>query len=323
MASGKARVKTSETAKVASKVVVLATGGTIAGASASTADNLNYSAGQRTVGQLLAAVPGLDAASIEAEQLAQLDSKDMDPSLWWRLTQRILELLAREDVGGVVVTHGTDTLEETAYWLARTVSASKPVVLTAAMRPASSLQADGPQNLHDAASLVRTPGAQGVMLVMGGCVMAGHEVRKVHNYQLQAFSAGDAGPLAWMEEGHARLLRPWPLLCQPAALLPADEPAWPWVEMVSSHAGAGGRVVDWLASQGVAGLVVAGTGNGTVHKDLLAALLRARGLGVAVLRSTRCVLGHLLDDGGELESAGSLTPAQARVELTLRLLGRR
>jgi L-asparaginase len=323
MASSKEKMKRNERAKRVPRVVILATGGTIAGTSASAADNVNYSAGQRTIEQLLAAVPALDAASIEAEQLAQLDSKDMAPSLWWRLTQRIHALLEREDVAGVVITHGTDTLEETAYWLARTVHASKPVVLTAAMRPASSLQADGPQNLHDAVSLVCTSGAQGVMLVMGGCVMAGHELRKVHNYQLQAFSAGDAGPVAWIEEGRVRLLRLWPTLRQPAAPLPADEPVWPWVEIVTSHAGAGGRVVDWLASQGVAGLVVAGTGNGTVHKDLLAALLRARGLGVAVLRSTRCVLGHLLDDGGELEAAGHLTPAQARVELTLRLLGRR
>jgi L-asparaginase len=257
---------------------------------------------------------------LEARQLAQIDSKDMSHSLWWVLSQEVAALLTRDDVSGVVITHGTDTLEETAYWLWRTVVAAKPVVLTAAMRPASSLQADGPQNLLDAVTLAHHDRACGVLAVLGGKVLAGHELRKVHNYRLDAFSPGDAGPVAWLEEGCLRQLRPWPSAPPARLTLPSNEPAWPWVDIVTSHAGADGRLVDLLAGQGVQGLVVAATGNGTIHTDLTAALRRAAQRGVRVLRSTRCVLGHLVDDGGEFEGAAGLTPAQARVELVLRLL---
>jgi L-asparaginase len=308
----------------AGSVVVLATGGTIAGASARADDNVGYSAGQLAVEDLLAALPELRDTPVQAEQLAQLDSKDMSPAVWWRLSRRLHECLAQPQVCGAVVTHGTDTLEETAYWLHRTVRSAKPVVITAAMRPASSRQADGPQNLLDAVRLARHPGAQGVIVVMGGRVMAAHEVRKVHNYRVDAFSTGDSGALAFIEEQLVRQCRPWPAgmvsTFGDAFNFTQAEPRWPWVEIVTSHAGADGRLVDLLVEQGVQGLVVASTGNGSIHEDRLAALLRAQLRGVAVLRSTRCVLGHLVDDGGPVEGAGGLTPAQARVELMLRLI---
>ena len=311
-------------ASILSRVVILGTGGTIAGTAAQAADNVGYSAGQLGVAQLVAAVPALGGVPLLAEQLAQLDSKDMSPAVWSRLCARTAELLARPEVAGVVVTHGTDTLEETAWCLHRVVAAHKPVVLTAAMRPASSLQADGPQNLLDAVTLAREPGAAGVLAVLGGRVHAGADLRKLHNYRIDAFSSGDAGPVALIEEGRVRQLRAWPVAAARADLprLPGEAKAWPWVEIVSSHAGADGRVVDLLVEAGVRGLVVAATGNGTLHADLLPALQRAQTLGVAVLRSTRCILGALVPDGGPIEGAGALTPPQARVELMLRLLGR-
>jgi L-asparaginase len=308
-------------ASLSKRVVVLATGGTIAGSSGNPGDNVRYCAGQVGVEALVEAVPALRSVPLEARQLAQIDSKDVGHALWWSLSRQVADQLSRAEVSGVVITHGTDTLEETAYWLWRTVVASKPVVLTAAMRPASSLQADGPQNLLDAVTLARHEGARGVLAVLGGQVLAGHELRKVHNYWLDAFSPGDAGPTAWLEEGRLRQLRAWPAAAQTVLPMGLSEPPWPWVEIVTSHAGADGRLVDLLADQGVQGLVVAGTGNGTVHADLTAALRRAEHRGIRVLRSTRCVLGHLVDDGGEFEGAGGLTPAQARVELMLRLLG--
>ena len=308
-------------ARVSEHVLVLATGGTIAGQSADPADNVRYTAGQVGVEALVAAVPALAGLALQVEQLAQIDSKDMSHALWWKLSHRIQRALADEATAGVVITHGTDTLEETAYWLHRTLQASKPVVLTAAMRPAGSLQADGPQNLLDAVNVARLPGARGVMAVMAGRVLAGHELRKLHNYRIDAFGCGDAGPLALLEEGRVRHLRDWPDDAARPVALPQTLPnAWPWVEIMTSHAGASGRVVDLLVREGVRGLVVAATGNGSVHAELHAALLRARQQGVAVLRSTRCAMGHLVDDGGELEGAGGLTPAQGRVELLLRLL---
>lgn len=303
------------------QVVILATGGTIAGAAAQGTDNVSYQAGQVAVEALVAAVPALAGWPIEAQQVAQLNSKDLPLSLWADLARRITAAHQRDDVAGVVITHGTDTLEETAYALHRLLPAHKPVVLTAAMRPATSVQADGPQNLLDAVTVARSPGVRGVVAAFNGRVLAGHELRKVHNYRIDAFSTGDAGPLAMLEEGRLRCLRDWPV-CENRAEVPLERLAapWPWVETVASHVGADGRVVDLLVAAGVRGLVVAATGNGSVHEDLLAALLRAREQGIPVLRATRCALGALVDDGGPLEGAGALTPAQARVELMLRLM---
>ncbi len=138
------------------KIVILGTGGTIAGTAASPADAIGYTAAQLGVAQLVAGVPALAGLPLESEQVAQLDSKDMDFATWQRLAQRVAAHLARDEVQGVVITHGTDTLEETAYFLHRVLAPAKPVVLTAAMRPATSLQADGPQNLLDAVTLARS-----------------------------------------------------------------------------------------------------------------------------------------------------------------------
>ncbi|MDP3085439.1 MAG: asparaginase, partial [Rubrivivax sp.] len=225
----------------AETVVILGTGGTIAGSAASVADNVGYRAAQLGVDALVAAVPPLAALALECEQLAQLDSKDMDFDTWQRLAQRAAHHLARDDVAGVVVTHGTDTLEETAYFLHRVLAPAKPLVLTAAMRPATSLQADGPQNLLDAVTLAREPGARGVMAVLGGRVFGAAELRKAHSHRIDAFDAGDAGPLAAIEQGLLRRWRDWPggnALGLARCAAPAA--GWPWVEVLTSTAGAQG-----------------------------------------------------------------------------------
>ncbi|MBL8303343.1 MAG: asparaginase [Ideonella sp.] len=316
------------------RVVVLGTGGTIAGTAASAADHTGYTAARLGVVQLLAPLgPGVDTA-VEAEQVLQLDSKDMDAAGWQRLAARVAHHLARDEVQGVVITHGTDTLEETAYFLHRAVAPRKPVVMTAAMRPATALQTDGPQNLRDALTVVRWPGAGGVVAVVAGQVIGAADLRKVHTYRLDAFSAGDAGPIAQVEQGRLRVHRAWPLgegaPCD--EVLRADPAHWPWVAVVMSHAGADARLVDALVGAGVRGLVVAATGNGTVHAALGPALQRAAEAGVPVVRSTRCVNGALVGDGADgigaedpagwplLAGTGALTPVQARIELMLRLL---
>lgn len=306
----------------ASTIVVLGTGGTIAGTSAQAADNIGYTAAQIGVAQLVAAVPALAAVPLECEQVAQLDSKDMSFAVWRALALRVAHHLARSEVAGIVVTHGTDTLEETAYFLQRVLAPNKPVVLTAAMRPATALQADGPQNLLDAVRVAQHTGAQGVLAVLAGAVHSAHDVRKAHTYRLDAFSSGDAGPLAVVEEGRLRIFRPWPQ-AQAADLqaLPSPGADWPWVEIVSSHAGATGAAVRALCAAGVRGVVVAATGNGTVHHELEAALLEAQAQGVKVLRSTRCGSGRVMAKPADvLPSADELTPAKARVELMLQLL---
>ncbi len=324
-------------AATAGTVVILGTGGTIAGTAASATDSLGYTAAQRSVQSLVDAVPALAAWSVEAEQVAQVDSKDMDFAIWCRLAARGTAHLTRPEVAGIVITHGTDTLEETAYFLHRVVLAKdKPVVLTAAMRPATSLQADGPQNLLDAVTLARDPLASGVLALIGGRVFAGADLRKVHSHRLDAFDAGDGGPVAALVAGRLHRYRDWPSALSSAGTAPiaglaamGSEPfataTWPWVEIVTSGAGADGHVVDALVAAGVQGIVVAGTGNASVHRALEAALHRAQAAGVAVLRSTRCVWGGVLVDEmgakpSALPSAGPLTPPQARIELMLRLL---
>jgi L-asparaginase len=332
------------------KIVVLGTGGTIAGTAANRADNIGYKAAQVGVAQLLDGVPGLPTAlagrSLVCEQVAQIDSKDMSFSVWQRLVERLCFYLTQADVIGVVITHGTDTLEETAFFLHAVLPAellAKPVVLTCAMRPASSAAPDGPQNLMDAVSVATTSGACGVVVVCAGVLHGAVEVQKVHPYRVNAFDSGDSGPLGYMEEGRARLVRNWPL----AGLNPYYgyvkniaklnlTSAWPRVEIVMSYAGASGAIVDALLAQttlsydavepgtapdSVRGLVVAGTGNGSVHCDLEAALHRAQMAGVRIVRATRCSRGRVLPTpGNAIADSDGLTPVKARVALMLALL---
>jgi L-asparaginase len=319
-----------------SLVVVIGTGGTIAGTATGAADAPGYRAGTLAPEDLIRAVPGLagaDGERIETLALAQIDSKDMAHALWQSLARCAAEQLARPEVDGVVITHGTDTLEETAYFLHRTVACGhKPLVLTAAMRPATAPSPDGPQNLLDAVRVARAEGRgggpppRGVLVVFAGRIWAGAEVRKLHGWQLDAFGGGDAGPLALIEGLLIRPLKPWPDAALHAADVQARAAAdWPAVDIVISHAGVRGDVVlPALVAAGARGIVIAGTGNGSVHRSLLEAAAVARAQGVRVVRASRCALGGVVDDPlappGTLPSAGPLTPVQARIELLLDLL---
>ena len=309
---------------MAEKIVVLGTGGTIAGTAATPDEVLAYRAAQLGVDQLLAAVPGLRGVPLVAEQVAQVDSKDMSEAVWQRLLQRCSHWLAQTDVAGIVITHGTDTLEETAFLLQEVLAPDKPVVLTCAMRPASAPQPDGPQNLMDAVTVARYPGAHGVVAVCAGVIHGAREVAKEHPYRLDAFTSGEAGPLGWVEEGRVRLQRPWPISAADAVLAKraAHCTTWPRVEILMNHAGATGAIAQALLAQGVDGIVVAGTGNGSVSASLEAALLALQEQGVKVWRSTRCAQGQVLPHAGDvLPDARGLPPVKARVRLMLDLLG--
>ena len=195
------------------KIVVLGTGGTIAGQSRHAGDNVGYTAGQVAVSDLLQAVPGLDKVlggrELVSEQVAQLDSKDMSFAVWRSLAQRCAQHLADASVDAVLITHGTDTLEETAFFLdqmlAPALLCGKPLVLTCAMRPASALTPDGPQNLLDAVALAGS-GRCGVFVVCAGSVHSARQVQKVQTYRVDAFDSGEAGPVAMVEEGRVRWL---------------------------------------------------------------------------------------------------------------------
>lgn len=310
----------------ARKIVVLGTGGTIAGRAKAAHDNVGYTAAQVGVQELLAGVSPLAGRAIVSEQVAQVDSKDMGFGVWRELALRCEHWLAQDDVHGIVITHGTDTLEETAYFLYSVIGAGKPVVLTCAMRPATALGPDGPQNLVDAVAVASADGARGVVAVCAGVIHGAADVAKSHTYRLDAFSSGDAGPLGYVEEGHLRMVRNWPAAPMgtgPAAIKSiANATMWPRVEIVMNYAGASGAVVQALVAQGVQGLVAAGTGNGTLNNDLQQALVQAQAAGVRVVRATRVANGQVLPHANDvLPGSNGLSAVKARVALMLELMG--
>lgn len=311
------------------KIVVLGTGGTIAGTASHPGDHIGYTAAQLTVQDLLATLAPLEtvreARTLVTEQVAQIDSKDMTFSVWQKLAARCAFWLATPDVKGVVITHGTDTLEETAWFLAAVLPPGKPVVLTCAMRPATAIAPDGPQNLLDAVTVALDPLARGVLAVTSGAIHLARALHKHHPYRLDAFDSGEAGPLGFVEAGRVRWERGDvdTSTCRTGLtlekLLSVTQP--PRVEIVLNHADADGRLVDLLVDDGVDGLVAAGTGNGSLSQALDAALRRAQARGVRVIRATRCEQGRVLHAPDDpYEDARGLSPVKARVMLMLELI---
>ena len=312
------------------KIVVLGTGGTISGLAMSPCDNVSYVSGEVGIEALLKSVPFKQSRQFEVvgEQVAQLDSKDMSFSVLKTLAYRVNSLMMDDDVTGVVITHGTDTLEETAFFLQKVCIPSKPVVLTCAMRPASSFAPDGPQNLLDSLSVASCPSVSGVFVVCSGRIHSASLVQKIHTYRLDPFDSGESGCVGFVEEGQVRFTDARPCVVRgfisnnlkKVALLPLDD-RWPRVEILMNFVGANGLIVDALIGQGVDGIVVAGTGNGTIHHALERALCRAQLSGVSVVVATRCSEGRVLNmpERPFLDSMG-LSPVKARIALVLKLL---
>jgi len=303
------------------QVLILGTGGTIAGTASDPQRSWAYRAAQLSVADLVSAVPALAGVPLATRQVAQIDSKDMGWATWQALGLALNEAMCDAAVDAVVITHGTDTLEETACLLHALHDARKPIVLTAAMRPATAPDADGPANLALAVQVAQAAaqrGEGGVAVALAGHTWSARDVRKAHSHDIDAFDGGGAtaldGTLPWPQP-HAR---GWALLKQAAP---------PRVELVTSHADADGWLVDaalahaQAAGGKLAGLLVACTGHGTMHHGLEAAVLRAEQAGVRVWRSSRVARGGVQPrDGDAWPAAGSWTAAQARVLLVLDLL---
>lgn len=309
------------------RIAVLATGGTIAGEAGDAAKTSGYKAGVVGVDKLLGAVPLLSqVARIQSEQVASIDSKDMTPALWATLCVRVNALLAQDDIDGIVITHGTDTLEETAYLLHLTVKSEKPVVLTAAMRPATALSADGPLNLLNAATVAasRASWKQGVLVAFNNQIHCARDVTKTSTYAVDAFRSPEGGALGWVQDGQVEFQRSVvrPHTLQSPFQISAEPPA---VEIVTSYAGASRAAIDAFMAAGVKGLVIAGTGNGSIYSTLQQALADAVKQGVAVVRSSRVGAGHVMRNGAAPDdaigsvTAGALNPYKARVLLMLAL----
>ncbi len=332
---------------MAEQIIVLGTGGTIAGTAQSASDNTGYTAAQIGIALLLESVPGLQQAlhgrELLCEQVAQLDSKDMDFDMMRLLAQRCTQHLSSPQVKGIVITHGTDTLEETAYFLHCMIPLHlqiKPIVLTCAMRPATSSEADGPRNLRDAVLVACDGQSRGVLAVCAGDVHHALSVQKVHTYALNAFSSGD---VALGEPGLVAQVVSDGLLWKPvfqeflkqkqhtagieyarAAInfvvdASTEKIVWPRVEIVLNHAQATGNIVLALLvasalQDPLRGIVVAGTGNGTVSESLQSALSEVRSTGVEVVVSSRCAWGGV-------RGSSTLSAVKTRIDLMLRLLG--
>ncbi len=331
------------------QIVVLGTGGTIAGKSSSATDNVDYVASEVGVETLLAAIPSLAGSDGRAiygdcelvcEQVAQVDSKDMNFEVWQRLLARCTHWLSQPQVQGLVITHGTDTLEETAFFLHSVLETTKPVVLTCAMRPSTAVAPDGPQNLLDALAVASSDQIKAVVAVCANTIHSAVDVQKVHNYRLDAFSSGDAGVLGYVKEGklviHRKYESNMPLAGVNIAygainnIVNSNQNSrnLPRVEIVINHSGASGEIVLDLLTQRSAsvsanklcGIVVAATGNGTISKELERALQAAEAEGVVVWRSSRCAFGNLVGKADtQFGDSGGLTPVKARIALMLQL----
>ncbi len=305
----------------------MATGGTIAGVGKSTVE-ARYTAARLPIEKLLAAAPQIHTiADVSGEQVAQVPSQAMTNATWLQLAQRANALLLQDNVTGVVITHGTDTMEETAYFLDLVLHSKKPVVLVGSMRPPTSLSADGDLNLYNAVALAVSEQARGkgVLVVMNETVHSARDVTKSHTSAVDAFVSRGSGPLGRVSYGAVRFFREIqrPSMGSPFDIRSLDK--LPGVDIVYGYANASALPVNALVAGGVAGIVHAGTGNGNLFPDVQSALIEARQAGVVIVRSSRVGAGQVLrnaevnDDQHDFVVAGDLSPQKARILLMLAL----
>ena len=307
------------------KVAILATGGTIAGSIDSAVATTGYTAGVVGVDVLIKAVPEIqNLAKIEGQQIANIDSSNMRDEIWLKLAQEINKLFA-SGVDGVVITHGTDTMEETAYFLNLTIKSDKPVVLVGAMRPSTAISADGPKNLYNAVALAADKNAKGVIVAMNDKIQSARAVVKTHTLNVDAFSSPDFGDMGYIVDGKVYFYNN--VAKAHTKKTPFDVKnlkELPKVDILYSYSNDGsGVAAKALFENGTKGIVVAGSGAGSIHeaqKEVLKELL-TKGLKVAV--SSRVVAGRVAVSEADKKlgfiSAEDLNPQKARVLLMLAL----
>lgn len=312
-------------------VHIIATGGTIAGIAASSTARA-YVPGSLSIQDMLASVPELSTlAKLTSEQLFNIDSVDMSHSHWLDLSRSIYAALDRPEVKGVVVAHGTDTLEETAYFLDLVRTSNKPIVLVGSMRSASALSADGPMNLYNAIALTQDQQAsdQGVMVVMNDLVFSARQVTKLNTAGLDAFAAKDSQPLARISFGSVRWFDSTGLrsLQHRFNVVLSNPEKLPHVVLLTMHVGFDeGLLTTLIKSNSPAGLVIAGMGAGNLPARLGSALTLAQERGVPVVRSTRLPNGAVTPNYNNLDlnfgliQSGYLSAVKSRILLMLALL---
>ncbi|WP_346014933.1 type II asparaginase [Campylobacter jejuni] len=313
--------------KAKSRIAILGTGGTIAGFIDSTIATTGYTAGAIDIDVLIKAVPQIrDLADISWEQIANIDSSNMCDEIWLRLAKKIAKLFA-EGIDGVVITHGTDTMEETAYFLNLTIKSDKPVVLVGAMRPSTAISADGSKNLYNAVALVANKEAKnkGVMVAINDKILSARGVVKTHSLNVDAFSSPDFGDLGYIVDGKVFFYNNVTKAHTKNAPFDVSKlTSLPKVDILYSYSNDGsGVAAKALFEHGTKAIVVAGSGAGSMHKnqkDVLKELLKK---GLKVVVSSRVVAGCVaVSDSDEklgFISAEDLNPQKARVLLMLAL----
>jgi L-asparaginase len=310
-------------------VVVLATGGTIAGAAESDVQ-AGYSSGQVGVDQLLNAVPqAKKLANMRGEQVSNIGSQDMNDQVWMKLATRINELLAQPDVAGVAITHGTDTIEETAYFLNLVIKSKKPVVMTASMRPSTALSADGPLNFYNAVAVAANKDAagRGVLVVVNDWIHGAASLTKTSTTAVQTFLSPQSGLIGTIAYGEPEWYRgPVGKNTVNSEFTVDKSTVLPRVDIIMAYENMDGKIIDAAVASGAKGLVIAGVGNGNMTKSALDALAAQSKKGILCVRSSRVATGQVgrnvevNDDSlGTIASLG-LNPQKSRVLLRLAML---
>ena len=310
-------------------IVILATGGTIAGAAA-TGTQAAYTSGAVTIDAMITAVPGIrDLASIKGEQISNVGSQDMTMEIMLKVGKRCNELLAKNDVDGIVITHGTDTMEETAFFLNLTVKSAKPVVLVGSMRPSTAVSADGPLNLYNAVGVAGDPNARGrgVMVMMNDWIHGAHSLTKTSTTAIQTFMSPLRGLVGVANYGKNDFygIPPWKHTTASEFDI-ASVTRLPRVDIIFACADMSPDLIDASAANGAKGIVIAGVGNGNMNKVSLEAAQRAAKKGVIVVRSSRVATGsvgrnvEVNDDEMGFVASDELNPQKSRILLMLALL---
>ena len=311
------------------KIVILATGGTIAGAAA-TGTQAGYTSGAVTIDAMLAAVPGIkELANVKGEQISNVGSQDMTFDIMLTLAKRINVLLSRNDVDGVVVTHGTDTMEETAFFLNLVVKSDKPVVMVGSMRPSTAVSADGPLNLFNAVGVAVDPNSRGrgVMVVMNDWIHGAHSLTKTSTTAIQTFMSPLRGLVGISSYGKNDFYNTPQWKHTTASEFDISNVSkLPRVDILYACADMSADLIDASAAHGAKGIVIAGVGNGNMNEASLRAAANAARKGVVVVRSSRVVTGtvgrnvEVNDDEMNFVASDELNPQKARILLMLALL---
>lgn len=311
-------------------VMILATGGTIAGTGATSTTTVGYAAATLGVARLIEAVPELkNVANVKGEQVFQIASENMTNDHWLKLARRVNELLAQDDVDGIVITHGTDTLEETAYFLNLVVKSRKPVIVVGAMRPATAISADGPANLYNAVTLAASEEAvgKGVLVSLNDQINGAREVAKTNTSNADAFRSWELGFMGYMQDNRPHFYRVSTRKHTADTEFDVSKlESLPAVDIVYGYANMNRIAVDAFVAAGDKAIVHAGTGDGSLARPAVEpALIEARQKGVIVVRATRVGNGIVArngeadDDKQDFVVSDTLSPQKARILVMLAL----